>query len=196
MGDRLLEGACTLHRCIGCLSSTIEFVLRAQVHKDDRPSDLFLIVHSDSDYPPPEMRPQSCACVYLTSERGSYVPISFYSKRQPLCSDSTPSAECVAVHLALKSVIQCEILLGDLLSRRSGGRAAPMLRIDSPSCLSAMKKGFSSKLGYLSKSLGIRLAFATELIDKRVVDVSYVPSRNNRSDIGTKALPTVPFQEG
>eukprot|EP00923_Selenidium_pygospionis_P043345 GHVN01074806.1.p1 GENE.GHVN01074806.1~~GHVN01074806.1.p1 ORF type:complete len:313 (-),score=-4.53 GHVN01074806.1:322-1260(-) len=174
-----------LDRSMGYIRKYGNYVLRAQMHMSDTPNDLRQITYADCDLPR-SGRPLSCYLTCLESDRGTFLPISFSTKAQALCCDSTTAAEWVAPCFATRDALRTRILLGDLFSRTKFN--PPVLRVDNQPAISILRSGRSDSVSHMSYAVSIRLGFVKDLIYQDMLRVEYVRSAKNLADIGTKVL--------
>eukprot|EP00923_Selenidium_pygospionis_P023370 GHVN01040733.1.p1 GENE.GHVN01040733.1~~GHVN01040733.1.p1 ORF type:complete len:145 (+),score=19.19 GHVN01040733.1:431-865(+) len=144
------------------------------------------MIDVDSDLPTNGSRTQSCFFCYLNSTRGSFIPISFVSKVQSICCESTAASEIIAANAAMKHLMVVKAMLGDLLERGPPKQRVPILRVDNVQCLRALRTGWSQKLAYLSATIGIKISFLHDVVKQQLVEPVYVTSLANRADVGTK----------
>ena len=88
--------------------------------------------------------------------------------------------------------IHIAILLGDLLEK-NGGDPRVHLFVDNTAAKALFTIGYSRKLALYSRALRGRLSFIFGCIRDGIMTAGYVPSEENRADLGTKVLTRIAF---
>ena len=170
------------------------------VSKKDRPSDLEAVVYTDANLPVDD-KAQSGYCLVVESPNGSLVPIAWSSKKQPITADSVDHAEMVACHLGVRECItlghalslDCAILGSDIVT------AIPerplRIRVDNMCVVINGRKGVADACGARAKALKLRAGLLRDLVRMGLIRVEYVKTDENKSDMFTKALNLIKFQE-
>lgn len=144
--------------------------------------NLNLIGFCDSDYAGDEITRKSTSG-YIFELNGS--PVSWCSQRQSIVTLSSTEAEYVAATTATKEAVWLRQLLNDL----GFPCVKPtMLKIDNQSAIQLIKNPVFHRR---TKHIEIQWHFAREKYQNGVIEVDYVPSKQQLADIMTKALPRV-----
>jgi hypothetical protein len=116
-------------------------------------------------------------------------PISWQSTKQKIVAMSTCEAEYVAATPAACQGVWLKRLLGELLDRDDG---AMELHVDNKSAIALVKNPvFHDR----SKHIQTRYHFIRQCVDDGDIDVQFVRTEDQLSDIMTKALGRVQFEE-
>jgi hypothetical protein len=116
-------------------------------------------------------------------------PISWQSTKQKIVALSSCEAEYVAATAAACQGVWLKRLLGELLGHDGG---VPELHIDNKSAIALTKNPvFHDR----SKHIQIRYHFIRQCVEDGDIDVLFVRTNDQLSDIMTKALGRVQFQE-
>lgn len=118
-------------------------------------------------------------------------PISWSSKRQRTVALSSTEAEYMAATEAAKEAVWLKRFINELAIPRMTIKTVT-IQIDNNG---AMKLTKNPEFHGRTKHIEMRHHFIRELIKEGHVDVARVPTRDNQSDILTKALPRPIFQE-
>ena len=114
-------------------------------------------------------------------------PISWSSKKQSIVALSTCEAELYAEAAAIQEVQWVRGMIAEL-GLESG--APSVIHGDNQSTLAVSKNGVK---GERTKHVDVKYKFITECIDDGVVQVKWIPSRENIADIFTKPLDVQTF---
>ena len=101
------DDQCTsaLEHCVGyvrrCLDRE-EIKLEFKVRANDANTDFFSVCYADANLDVP--RSQSGFIYGLRSDRGTWCPIHWGSRKQSICCDSVAASELVAAHLAVREI--------------------------------------------------------------------------------------------
>jgi len=115
--------------------------------------------------------------------------ITWNTQRQQSVALSTMEAEFMAVCAATKEVMWVKQLLSDTNIYTDNSL---MLYIDNQSAISFIKNCNSHKR---TKHIEVRSNFIKEKYQAKYIDIKYVPTESQISDICTKALPKVRFEK-
>ena len=176
-----------LHSLLGVISSTSDHVMKMYFHVDDKPGDLRLMVDSDANLAVP--RSTSGSFQYLTSDRGSFLGVTWSSKKQTLTCTSTASSEFIALSSACEraSPILDGLIEIGVLHKNAGAT----FRVDNSAVLLGIKRGFApydAMLVNLTKSATLRAHQLSDLRASGRYDFIYVESLKNIADCLTKIL--------
>lgn len=116
-------------------------------------------------------------------------PILSVSKKQPLVTSSTTEAELVAANSLGQSIIWIRNILKELGFPQC--EPTPMHQ-DNKSCIIMANRGYGGKY---SKSIDIKYYWITEQIEKKEIQLEYIPSEELFADGLTKPLPPKKFRE-
>jgi hypothetical protein len=174
-----------LHRLVCYMDSTSDFLLEGNVATDV--DSWKLDVYSDADFAGEGGRSTSGVFTTLTSgANGEFCfPIAWSSSRQGCISRSTPEAEIVA---ASKAIFNCAIPLQSLWDRLIENGLKVVVREDNQAAIVCLKRGFSPKLGYLSRTHKVNLGAVAEVLEKAEMSIEYCSTSLMRADPLTKAF--------
>ena len=173
-----------LAQVIGYLKHTADHRLVMRMHKDERPEDLVAVLHTDADLPTTG-KAQTGWLLFLQGPRGSFLPVAWSSKRQPITSDSTFSSEIIAAHTGVREALT----LGHLLHEYASGTEGELkLCVDNSAVLSNAKRVVSDAAGATAKALNLRMGLLKDLVKFGLLSVEHVVSKENRSNLFTKCL--------
>lgn len=179
---------------MGYLKSHTACSLVMKMHKDDRAPDLQTQIYTDANLPTTG-KAQSGFILMLDSERGSRIPISWASKKQPITSDSTTMSEMIAAHTGVRETLTLACALD--MDRHccgssfDGEQVVPIpviLRSDNNGVVLNSKKGTSESLGVLAKALRLRISLLKDLVNLGLISVKYVGTKDNPADLYTKVF--------
>lgn len=109
--------------------------------------------------------------------------ITWFSRKQSSIALSTAEAEFVAGAIAVTELLHIKGVFSDL----NYNKPIPIhLFIDNQSTIKLIQNNINSKA---SKHIAIKYHFIKDVINKKMISLSYVPTDENVSDIFTKALP-------
>lgn len=116
-------------------------------------------------------------------------PIAWQSTKQKVVALSSYEAEYIAATGAA-----CEgVWLARLLAELIGGKIlAPKIKVDNKSALALMKNPVHHDR---SKHIDVKFHFIRECCDRGLIDVEFIGTELQLSDILTKALGRVRFQD-
>ena len=109
------------------------------------------------------------------------VPVSFYSKQQPITSNSTTEAEFIAAADAAKD----GIYLRNILEELGVGSGSFILYEDNQSAIQRMS---NMKVTARTKHIALRYAFLRDYVQQGMLEVRYVKSEDNLADVFTKPV--------
>jgi hypothetical protein len=164
---------------------TPERGLKMHLTKGSERRHVVISCYTDSDYAgdPVTRRSISGHVMYLDG-----VPISWRSKAQSSVSLSSTEAEWIALSEATKEVM----FLINLLENIEIYPCYPIyMFVDNAGAVFMSKNAASSQR---SKHIDVRYKYVRELIEKGLVKVVYVPTRDNDADIFTKNLTSELYQ--
>jgi hypothetical protein len=99
----------------------------------------------------------------------------------------------IAAHKAVRSSILLHETLNWIV--QGGAKRQPMrLLVDNSAVIRNYARGTSKTLGWLSLALRLRITLLRDLREAGILSLGYVPSKQNRADIFTKALERVAFE--
>ena len=153
-----------------------------------------LVGFSDADWGSSEDH-KSISGYYFTLNNGA--AISWKSKRQSTVALSSCESEYVAMTVATREGLYLSQLLGDLVE--NGVVSNPLvdtsgfeLFADNQGAISLTK---NPVLHQRSKHFDLKLHFIRDLVDKKLVKISYVPTEDNVSDLMTKPFTKLKIQK-
>lgn len=122
--------------------------------------------------------------------------ISWRSQKQTLVATSSNHAEIIALHEASRECVWLRSMTQHI--RTTSGLPAIQNPItlyeDNAACVAQMKEGFikSDRTKHIPPKF---FSFTQELEKNNVINIQYIRSCNNSSDLLTKALPTSTFRK-
>jgi hypothetical protein len=116
-------------------------------------------------------------------------PISWKSKLQSIIAQSTTEAEYVAINAATKEAVYIKQLLKELNEFKQ--EIFPLYTDNNGALLLAKNPIFHER----TKHIAVKYHYIRDLISQGIIDLIYVPSRDNKSDGFTKALDRNKFNE-
>jgi hypothetical protein len=167
------------------MDSTSGYLLEGSVSTDV--DSWRLDVFSDADFAGEGCRSTSGLFTTLTSgANGEFCfPITWASARQGCISRSTPEAEVVA---ASRAIFNCAIPLQLLWDQLHEKGLRVVVREDNQAAIICLRRGFSPKLGYLSRTHKVNLGAISEVLDKDGISLEYCSTNLMRADPLTKAF--------
>lgn len=141
------------------------------------------VAYSDADYAGDKATRRSTSGYVCLAAGGA---VSWSSKMQRCVSLSTTEAEFVAASLAAQTVIW----LNRLYKEVRGFTVIPTLFVDNQSAIKLVK---NPVFHFKTKHIDTRYKFVQEMYHEKMVDVLYVPSKEQVADTLTKALPKESF---
>ena len=181
-----------LNHLIGYLQSHTNYHLTMKFNKGDSVSDLDATIFTDANLAS-SGKSQSGYLLAVTGKNGTFVPIGWSSKKQPITADSTPAAELIATHFGVREALTlaCAVQL-DVKSSDNKFEDQLMEPIkvfnDNTEVIRNSCKGISDTLGVIAKALRLRISLLKDLSNMGIIKVAHVRSVDNPSDIFTKAL--------
>ena len=179
------------------LNSTKHMVSRGYVGNDVK--DCHVGVFCDSDYAGDTSDSKSVTGV-MVAIIGShtYMPIAFRSKKQECVSKSTCEAEVVAMCQGLQFEAIPVLDIWDVIdptheqrsARGSGGKPSPTLVVyeDNQAAIAVAENGKSSTMRHVSKTHRVNLSWLSEIVNKSLCAVMYLPTHRQAADILTKGF--------
>lgn len=139
-----------------------------------------LYTYSDADWAADKVdRKSTSGCVIF---QGNNL-ITWFSRKQTCTALSTAEAEYIAGAHAISELIHLKSLLSEFLNHKT---VSAHIFIDNQSTIKLIQNQMNTKA---SKHIAIKYHYIKDIINKRIVSISYVPTDENISDIFTKALP-------
>ena len=141
--------------------------------------------YTDSDYPgdPETRRSVSGHVIYLDGS-----PINWRSKSQATVTLSSTEAEWIALCDAVKEIM---FLINVLMDMEIDVELPVQVYVDNQGAVFMSKNTTTSSR---TKHIDVRYKYVRELIDKGMIEVIFVPTRDNDADLFTKNLPSELFQ--
>lgn len=131
----------------------------------------------DSDFAGDESRRSTTG--YVIMYGGG--PISWCSRRQPIVTTSSTEAEYVAAAECVKELLYLKSLIEEL----TGKTVEVNLHIDNQSAIKLMKNGI---MNHRSKHIDVRYQFIAEKVKQNIININYIKTDDNISDLFTKVL--------
>lgn len=160
-------------RVLQYVKSTIDLSLTFKKSEDE-----CLIAYSDADWGSDKFDRKSMTglAVYHCNNL-----VSWCSKKQQVVSLSTAEAEYIAAAHCAAEVLYLQGLAADF----NNYKIDTQLLVDNQSAISMIKNYENSRR---SKHIDIKAHFIKDIVNKGMLQVSYVPSESNVADIFTKSL--------
>ena len=169
---------------LGYILQTQDEKLVMKIHKDDSGKDLSFKVHSDANLQAP--RSYSGCFSFLESQRGSFLPIGWISRKQALAVTSSAAAEFIALSLSTEhSLPLCDTLTEIGVIARG---TVPKVFCDNQAVLLGVGRSFSSYDRTIAKATALRMCQCSDLASLGEVVYSYIDTDSNRADGLTKVL--------
>ena len=162
------------------------------------PDQVHNTIYTDADW----MEPRSQSGVIAMLQTGSdedapsgSLPIHWGSKKQPLASDSSTSAEIIACHYGLREAHPVMLALTDFLFERGLLKQRPTvtLRVDNMTCLRHINKSYTDTFFAYSKACAVRISLLSDLRELGIIAASHVKSAINPADVFTKVFAQFDF---
>lgn len=139
-----------------------------------------LQAYSDADWAADKTdRKSTSGCVIF---QGANL-VTWFSRKQSCTALSTAEAEYIAAAHAVSELIHVKGLLSEFLNHKI---VSSHIFIDNQSTIKLIQNQVNTKA---SKHIAIKYHYIKDIINKKIVSISYVPTDENISDIFTKALP-------
>lgn len=146
---------------------------------EEKDATLTLTGYSDADYAgDPDSRRSTSGFVFTLNGAA----VTWSSRRQPIVALSTMESEYIAASDSCREAIWLRRIIGEL--DKSQETTTPLL-CDNESAISLAQNPEAHKR---SKHIDVRYHFIREQVVKKVIDVSYVNTKDQLADILTKAL--------
>lgn len=148
-----------------------------------RCKDATLVAYSDADWAADKTdRKSTSGCAIFHGEN----LITWFSRKQTCTALSTAEAEFVAGAHTVSEVMHIKGLLTDFSNNETVINTH--LFIDNQSTIKLIENQSNTKA---SKHISIKYHYIKDIINKKLVSISYVPTEENVSDILTKSLPAI-----
>ena len=132
----------------------------------------------------PDMKSHSGCTLHIGRESGAYQSMS---KKQTITADSSTVAEFIATHTVSKEIMWAR----DFLSSVNYPQAFPtVLYEDNLSTISMIKNKSNGKK---TKHVEVRYNLVREQVEKNIIAVKWLKTKDMTSDIMTKSLSPAPF---
>jgi hypothetical protein len=174
-----------LYRLICYLHWTVQYGLKGTI--GDPPEDLELSLFVDADFAGDKEDSKSTSGVFLVlTGPNTYFPLTWATARQTCTSRSTTEAEIVALALGMfNEAIPASILWSLILGRDIKVRIFE----DNQAAITVVKKGFSKKLRYISRTHKVNISSLKEVcVTDQNSDLAYIETSKQAADIFTKSL--------
>lgn len=165
-----------LRYCAGTRSRGITFDSR-------KPDAATLFAHCDSDWGKCKDTRRSVTG-YSVEYCGG--PVIAKSQIQKLTAMSTCEAELIALTTASLTLVWCRRLLADMMNSKL--KSPSKIYCDNQSAIAVSE---SEMINWANRHIPLRYFKVRELIRDRLIEVEYVRSQDNHSDMMTKQLPKV-----
>jgi hypothetical protein len=116
-------------------------------------------------------------------------PIMWKSKLQSIIAQSTTEAEYIAINIASKEAVYIKSLLQELGFYKQ--KKLPLYTDNNGALLLAKNPIFHER----TKHIAVKYHYIRDLINKGMLDLIYIPTKEQRADGFTKALDKVKFKE-
>jgi hypothetical protein len=149
-------------------------------------TDLYIKGYCDSDYAGDIPTAKSTSGYIFFLANG---PISWKSKLQTIIAQSTTEAEYIAINIATKEAIYLKALLEELGLYKQN--KFPLYTDNNGALLLANNPIFHER----TKHIAVKYHYIRDLIDKGIIDLIYIPTKEQRADGLTKPLDKNLFRE-
>ena len=164
------------------IHTTLDYCLRAVI--GDEPSKWWVDVFADSDLASDVLTRKSTSGIHVSiSAPRTCFPIHGASTKEDSIASSTPEAELVSAHRALRTEAYPVASLLELICERP---VDLFLHEDNTTCITTIKNGFSVKMRHLARVHGISCAWMTQQFQRHGYSLVYVPTECQQADIFTK----------
>ena len=116
-------------------------------------------------------------------------PITWKSKLQTIIAQSTTKAEYIVINIAAKEAVYIKSLLKELGLYKQN--KLPLYTDNNGALLLANNPIFHER----TKHIAVKYHYIRDLINKGIIDLIYIPSKEQKADGFTKALDKVKFRE-
>ena len=186
----------SLEQLMGYLNATSDARLQSTIDVRDAKGDVWLEMWVDADHAGDKDRHSTSGWVLLLKgEYGTSVPIDWGSKKQGTVARSSGEAETVALDGAIKRIAGvnkglCASSLPamDILEKLLKKKVPLAIMVDASVAKTAITKGSTRAMKYLSKAQEIDLFWLREMVEKLGIDVKKTPTVDNIADLLTKPL--------
>ena len=153
---------------------------------DPNSKDYYIRGYCDSDYAGdvPTSKSTSGYIFYLANG-----PISWKSKLQSIIAQSTTEAEYISINTATKEAIYIKQLLEELGHFKQS--KFPLYTDNNGALLLAKNPVFHER----TKHIAVKYHYIRDLISQGIIDLIYIPTKENKSDGFTKPLEKTKFKE-
>lgn len=145
-----------------------------------------LIGYCDADYANDEETRKSTTGLAMVLAGG---PIVWASRRQSVVAQSTTEAEYIAAADATKEILWLRQLMKSVDAEQKN---TTMLRVDNQGAIKLIR---NPELHRPTKHIDVRYHLIRDHVEKKNIDVEYVPSKEQLADIFTKGLPKEIFAQ-
>jgi len=189
--DKVCESQ--LSMCMGYLKLTPDLPLEFKWPKNEKNIvNPRVELHTDSDWTSPRSQSGAFGCLTCGEdglEAPGLLPTGWNSKKQPITQDSSTTAEVVAAHYGVRSMMPFLLGLRDAVGR-VGDVVLPLVevRIDNSIALKHFVEKPCKAFDLVSKAIGVRMHLMRDLLKAKVFGCSHVRTYVNRSDVLTKPL--------
>jgi hypothetical protein len=116
-------------------------------------------------------------------------PITWKSKLQTIIAQSTTEAEYIAINIAAKEAVYIKALLKEIGYYKQN--KLPLYTDNNGALLLAKNPTFHER----TKHIAVKYHYIRDLINKGIIDLIYIPTKEQKADGFTKALDKVKFRE-
>lgn len=142
-----------------------------------------MIVHTDSNFLAPRSH-SGCAVYYANKVDGTKYIVDWTSKRQTSTALSSCEAETIALVQAARTALNWVDFMNLVEGRIHEGDCEPVvpkLFCDNLATVLGAKRGYSKQLSYLSRTFGTSVGWIHNLIEKKMVTLSFISGVKKRS---------------
>ena len=178
-----------LYRLMCYISTTRHHRVKSTITGDG--SDLEILCFADADHAGKVEHGYSISGGFVAVVGpGTFVPLTWLSKKQTACSRSTTEAETISLaHTVFSEALPLQDHLSSLLSRQVFLKCEQ----DNSSTIQVIKNGYSAKLRRCSKTREIDLTSLFDLFRCPDVLLEYCSTDQQAADVFTKCLDSVKF---
>jgi len=171
--------------------------------EQDKAKDLRLALYIDASHAGEYDRKSTGGWVLgIAGKHGTWMPIDWSSKTQPMISRSSGEAETVSfndcmLHLTscCKGIATSGLPALDCLRKILNPDMEIDVYVDATVCKRAIEKGHSKRMPYISITQDVDLHWLRQLVNEKLINLKHVRTLENPADMFTKFLEFGPFDK-
>ena len=178
------------YRLISYLHATCDHVMKLTADPSQRP---YLHVFTDSDFAScPYTAKSTSGIVYVIKAGNQYYPVMWQSKKQSSTARSTTEAELIAFASALFGE---SLHLHTMLETLTESNVEIVFEQDNQATITILEAGYSAKLRGANRVHRVNIASIHEQLEKKVFQLDYCMSEDQRANSLTKIVPPMHWPE-